>query len=264
MTLLNKGRSGVRVTQVSASGAGFSLSGLTLPISIAPGRSSTFTLRFAPAKPGATTGAITIVNSVSTALTASLAGNGVASSAQLTTDASALNFGGVTLGHPAMKTLTLTNTGNARLTVKGINISGSEFSASGYAVPFALAAGQSASFMVQFAPTVAGGAAGNVLITSTASNPADNVPLSGSGTPLGLHSVMLTWNASQSTVVGYNVYRSLSNFGPFERLTSSALPGTTFTDLTVQAGMQYFYVATAVDALGIESLFSNEISVAIP
>lgn len=265
VTLLNKGQSNVRVAQVSATGAGFSVYGLTLPFSIAPGRSSAFTLRFAPTKTGSTNGAITIAsNALTTPLTASLAGNGVSSSTNLTTDATSLNFGGVTVGHPAMKTLKLTNKGNARITVKGIKVSGSQFSASGYAVPFALAAGQSASFMVQFAPRVPGGATGNVLITSTASNPADNVSLWGSGTPPGLHSVVLTWNPSSSMVVGYNVYRSASNSGPFDRLSSSVVPGTTYTDLTVQAGTKYFYVATAVDAIGIESMFSNEISVAIP
>lgn len=265
VTLLNKGQSNIRVAQVNASGAGFSVYGLALPITLAPGRSSAFTLRFAPTKTGPTSGTITIASSASTTpLAAHLAGNGVSSSTKLTTDASSLNFGGVTVGHPAMKTLKLTNQGNARITIKGINVSGSEFSATGYAVPFALAAGQSASFMVRFAPTVPGGSTGNVLITSTASNPASNVSLWGSGSPPGLHSVVLTWNPSSSMVVGYNVYRSTSNSGLFVRLSSSVVPGTTYTDLTVQAGAKYFYVATAVDATGIESMFSNEISVAIP
>jgi fibronectin type 3 domain-containing protein len=40
--------------------------------------------------------------------------------------------------------------------------------------------------------------------------------------------------------------------------------GTTFTDNTVQAGVTYFYVVTAVDATGTESVNSNEVSVTIP
>jgi hypothetical protein len=42
--------------------------------------------------------------------------------------------------------------------------------------------------------------------------------------------LVLNWSASTDPVVGYHVYRSLSPTGPFTRLTSSLVSGTTFTD----------------------------------
>jgi fibronectin type 3 domain-containing protein len=39
---------------------------------------------------------------------------------------------------------------------------------------------------------------------------------------------------------------------------------STYTDSTVQAGLTYFYVATAVNSNNIASVFSNEISAPIP
>jgi fibronectin type 3 domain-containing protein len=47
-------------------------------------------------------------------------------------------------------------------------------------------------------------------------------------------------------------------------MTGTLVAGTTFVDNTVQAGQTYYYVVTAVDASGNESVFSNEISATIP
>ena len=39
---------------------------------------------------------------------------------------------------------------------------------------------------------------------------------------------------------------------------------TTYPDRTVQAGQTYYYVVTAVDGSGAESVYSNQIQVVIP
>jgi len=39
---------------------------------------------------------------------------------------------------------------------------------------------------------------------------------------------------------------------------------TTYTDSTVQAGVTYFYVVTAVDSSGNESVYSNQASATVP
>jgi fibronectin type 3 domain-containing protein len=76
--------------------------------------------------------------------------------------------------------------------------------------------------------------------------------------------VALTWNASSSTVAGYNVYRSTVSSGPFTRINSSLVTGLSYTDSTVQNTTTYYYVTTAVDSGGNESAFSNEVSATIP
>ena len=74
----------------------------------------------------------------------------------------------------------------------------------------------------------------------------------------------LSWDASASQVVGYNVYRGITNGGPYTLLTSSLQPTTTYADNTVVPGTTYFYVATAVGQDTVESVFSNQITAVVP
>ncbi len=76
------------------------------------------------------------------------------------------------------------------------------------------------------------------------------------------HTVTLTWKASTTAGVNYNVYRR----GPSGsvKLNSAPLAATTYVDKTVQAGQTYSYVAKAVTANGAESVASNEVTVTIP
>jgi hypothetical protein len=84
-----------------------------------------------------------------------------------------------------------------------------------------------------------------------------------SAVPQVPHSVLLSWNASTSTVSGYNVYRSTVSGTQYAKL-NSALVGLAYTDTSVLNGKTYFYVTTAVDANGVESVYSNEVSANIP
>ena len=76
-------------------------------------------------------------------------------------------------------------------------------------------------------------------------------------TPQVAHTVALAWIASTSTVTGYNVYRGTANGGPYTRVSTSLVTVLSFTDSTVQNGLTYYYVATAVDASGNESAYST-------
>jgi hypothetical protein len=79
------------------------------------------------------------------------------------------------------------------------------------------------------------------------------------------HSVHLSWMASTSDVLGYDVYRGAVRSGPYPtKLNSSPLQVTTFTDSTVQGGTTYFYVVTAEDGSHVQSDYSNEVMAAIP
>jgi hypothetical protein len=83
-------------------------------------------------------------------------------------------------------------------------------------------------------------------------------------TPQQVHSVALSWNASTSTVSGYNIYRSTLSGGSYLRINSSPVAGLSYTDSTVQNTVTYYYVTTAVYANGVESSFSNQASAVIP
>jgi len=78
------------------------------------------------------------------------------------------------------------------------------------------------------------------------------------------HSVDLTWTASTSVVVGYNVYRGTQSGGPYTLVNSILVATTAYTDATVQNGATYFYVITAVDASSNESAYSAQAGAVIP
>ena len=76
--------------------------------------------------------------------------------------------------------------------------------------------------------------------------------------------VSLSWNPSQDQVIGYNLYRSLASGGPYSKINANLIPNTNYTDLSVQHGITYYYVATAVDPEQQESMYSNEASANVP
>jgi hypothetical protein len=78
------------------------------------------------------------------------------------------------------------------------------------------------------------------------------------------HSVALSWTASTSTVAGYNVYRTTISGNQYTLLNSSLVTALAYTDTAVQSGTTYYYVTTAVDASGNESVYSNQVSAPIP
>jgi hypothetical protein len=78
------------------------------------------------------------------------------------------------------------------------------------------------------------------------------------------HSVQLNWQASTSTVAGYNVYRGTTNDGPYTQINTTLVTPLTYTDFAVSSSTTYYYVATAVDPNGVESVYSGQVSATIP
>ncbi|MGB2679023.1 MAG: hypothetical protein WAN12_18220 [Candidatus Acidiferrum sp.] len=78
------------------------------------------------------------------------------------------------------------------------------------------------------------------------------------------HSVQLTWQASTSIVVGYNIYRGTTDGGPYVRINTTLVNPLNYTDSSVASSTIYYYVTTAVDSAGVESEYSNQASAKIP
>ncbi|MGH9406226.1 MAG: DUF4082 domain-containing protein [Terriglobia bacterium] len=66
VVLTSTGTASLTVSQVAASGAGFSLSGPALPLILAPGNNVTFTIRFAPVGGGSASGSVSVASNSST------------------------------------------------------------------------------------------------------------------------------------------------------------------------------------------------------
>jgi hypothetical protein len=202
-TVTNTGGASVTISAVGISGTGFTLSGITAPVTLAGGQSATFNVSFTPQSAGATSGNVTITSNASNpSLTIPLSGTGTAAGA-LGSNPTSLSFGSLLVGNKSTLSETVTNTGGSSVTISAVGISGTGFSMSGIAAPVTLTAGQGATFSVSFAPTAAGTVSGNVTITSNASNPTLTIPLSGTGTAVaGQLSVSPTTLALGSVPVG--------------------------------------------------------------
>lgn len=80
----------------------------------------------------------------------------------------------------------------------------------------------------------------------------------------GAHTVSLSWTASTTPSVNYNIYRATTSGGYTTPLNSSPIPGTTFSDCSVTPGLTYYYVIRSVDSTGMESGNSTEVVATIP
>ena len=128
-----------------------------------------------------------------------------------------------------------------------------------------LSAGQTDTFSVLYTPTGSETDSGSVSIVSNATGSPAAIALSGTGvSQQTTHSVQLNWNDSDSTIVGYNVYRSTTSGTGYVLVNSSLVGPDSFSDTTVQSGTTYYYVTTAVDGSGTESAYSNEAQAIIP
>jgi len=263
--LKNAGTRSATISSASVLGAGFTIVGLTTPITLTAGSTKSFTLKFAPTGVGTDSGLITLKSSSAKELTLSMTGTGTKDTSTISVSPASLSFGSGTVGKTHKLAVTLKNNGNANVTISGVSLTGIDASLSSGLNGATIAAGQTATFLVTFAPKNAKRMSGSVQISSNAANSPTVIPLSGTGVSLTAHSVALRWNASPSpSVVGYIVYRATLPSTTYAILSSSPIDGLNYTDETVEAGQTYTYVVTAVNKGGEESPHSQSVSAVIP
>jgi hypothetical protein len=211
-------------------------------------------------------GNISIISNAPTSPTSvGLSGAGIAATLTLGINPTSLSFGNVTTGTAsATQNVTITNTGNANVTISQMTVSGAGYLVTGGSTPVTLSPSQNLTLTTQFNPTVAGTVNGSISIVSNATGSPASVSLSGIGVALVQHSVALTWNASTSAVSGYNVYRSTVSGSGYTKINSSLVVGLSYSDATVQNSTTYYYVTTAVDSSSVESSYSNQVTAPIP
>jgi len=259
VTLTNSENTSIIISQEISTGAGFVVNGLALPLTLAAGHSFTFSVVFSPSSSGPVSGVFEGLNSGNAVLIGiPLTGTG-STPGQLTVSPGTINFGNVTVGTSSSQTGTLSATG-ASVTVSSATSNSSEFVFGGLSLPATIAPGQNASYSVTFTPQASGTASGTLSFTSNASNSPTTESLTGTGQ----YTVSLSWDPSTSQVAGYNVYRGSTSGGPYSKINSTLDPGTAYTDSTVASGQTYYYVTTAVNSSGQESVYSNQVQTVIP
>ena len=246
----NTGGSSVTLSRATVVGIGFSISGLTLPLTLAAGQSVTFGATFAPQSGGKREWQhLNRANASNSTMTISLAGTGMAQG-QVAVTPTSTDLGSVTVGTSKSQTGMVGASGSS-VTLSSATVTSAEFSLRGITFPLTIAAEQSVPFSLTFIPQTSGSASAISSFTSNASNSRAE-SLTGTGAALPQHSVDLSWTGT-STDVGYNVYRGNQSGGPYTKINSALDASATYTDRSVQAGQIYFYVTTAIDSGGAES-----------
>jgi hypothetical protein len=178
ITLTNSGQTSVTVSAMSLlHGAEFSFPQLSLPLTLAAGQSIDLNVAFSPTANGWVGGNATFSSSASNPKAwFQFAGTGVTSDPIVASPAS-ISFGQVTVGTSSTKTVVVTNNRAWAETISGFQTTGGAFSVSGPATPLILAAGQSTTLSITFAPQSASLTGGSVFVGGRL-----NVPFSGTGT----------------------------------------------------------------------------------
>jgi len=261
--LTNASSSSVTINQATLSGAAFSLRGLSLPLTLAPKQSYTFSVVFTPTVAGTASGSISVgFSPPASNLGIALSGTGT-TAGQLAASPTSLSFGSVVVGTSKTLNATLSVSG-ASATITSATSTSSEFVLSGLSFPLTLTPGQSVSFSVRFSPRASGTALASLSFEANAANSPVIESLAGTGTPPPGHRVSLSWASSTSGAVGYNVYRGIASGGPYAKINPVLEASTSYTDSFVQAGQTYYYVTTSVAGNGVESKYSNQVRAVIP
>ena len=232
VTLSNSGNASLTINLATLSGTGFGMTGLALPKTLSPGANLSFSVQFTPTSTAGATGSIVFTdNAPNSPQTLSLTGSAVASGSTLSANPGSFNFNNVVVGSSSQQTITLTNSGNAAITINQATTTGTGFSSTGLTNGQQIAAGATATFTAKFAPTTAGAASGTVTITSNATNGTLTVPLSGTGTQAGLSANPASINFG-AVIVGASasVPVTLTNTGTAAlSITAHSISGTGFT-----------------------------------
>jgi Abnormal spindle-like microcephaly-assoc'd, ASPM-SPD-2-Hydin len=274
LQLSNQGAGAVQVTTLSISNSQFSIAGISVPFTVNPSNSVSLTVTFAPTSSGSLSAMLNISSNASNPqLAVSLAGTGENASAQLAVSPASINFGNQTVKTTTTQNVTLQNTGDISFTIQGVTVAGTGFSYANLSPGVSLSPNQQITFQVSFTPTTTGAASATVSFTSSSLSSPATLTLKGDGVSSSppppppsppAYTVRLTWDASTGQVVGYIVLRSETSGGPYTPLFGSALNALSYNDTTVASGATYYYVVTAVGESGVQSGFSNQVTVVIP
>jgi hypothetical protein len=263
--LSNRGKRTLRIFSRSERGPSFSFGVYRLPMKLRPGARIWLPIIFTPTEAGKSYGTLTLgSNDPNSPLHIRVQGTGIAPvHEQLELTPATLNFGKVTVGSSATLQVTLTAC-NGAVTISSDESTSSEFAIVGLALPVTISSGKSIAVSIQFTPNASGTASGKAEFISNAADSPTIGLLTGTGVAQSSHNVYLSWEAGGGSPVGYDVFRGTAQGGPFEQINSALDSSTNYTDYTVVSGTTYYYVVTAVNAEGEESVYSNVVQAVIP
>ncbi len=273
VTLASIGTGSVTIDSAVMSEVSFTMSGVTLPLTLEAGQSEVLKVTFKPTAFAAASGVLSISSNSEDSSTATVhvSGTGVAGPVPLlTTNVSSLSFGNVTVNSTATEAITLKSTGTEPVTVNGAGVSGTGYAVSGTTFPVSVNPGSSLTLQVTFDPRTAGTSAGTLTISSNV-NPTI-VTLNGNGvaTPvpslttnvssLSFGNVMVNSTATQAITLKSTGTEPVTVNGAGVSGTGYAVSGSTFpvsvnpgSSLTLQVTFDPRTAGTSAGTLTISS-----------
>jgi hypothetical protein len=187
VTLINTGNATLNVGNIQIVGDFAQVNNCSA--TLLPNFSCTLNVTFTPTVTGSRSGGLTLSdNAQGSPQTVTLAGTGSVASAPIATvTPTSLAFPGQQVGiSSAARTVTLTNTGNAALSINSVQATGDY--AQTNTCPTALASSSSCTISITFTPTASGLRNGTLTINDNAPGTPQMVGLSGAGSDFGLTS----------------------------------------------------------------------------
>ncbi len=171
LTVRNTGGAALTLNPAALSNPRFNIITPALPFTVSAGAQQNITVRFTPAAAGPQSGALTLTSNATNrpSLDIALSGAGVGTP-DLTAALGTLDFGSSALGQSVNRTLTLSNPGDAALSIYAITSSNPSFRVTLPTIPFTLPATGTAALTASFTPTSSGVQTGTLLIASNATD----------------------------------------------------------------------------------------------
>lgn len=228
----------VSIRQISSSLPEFIVVSSAMPITLDAHGSASFQVVFEPNAAQSFSGSVVVrtKNRNGSTSTDSVAVTGAGLSATptqtylLSGSASSLSFGNTLVGSSASQATTLTNSGTGGLTISQATITGAGFNVSGFTRAVTLAAGESLTLNVSFAPATTGSVTGSLSVVSNATSSPATIVLTGTGVQPQI-SVVPASVSFANVPVGVTNTQSLSIKNPGTAnlsITQASLAGTAF------------------------------------
>ena len=186
VTVSNTGDATLTLTGIASSNPQYTFTPNAFPVNIAAGGNQVFVVTFTPTAAGPVNANLTFTHNAAGSPSAyAVTGIGFTTAPVFGVSPSPLAFGNVSVGGTATLPVTVTNSGNAPLTISGIVSSDAVYTFAPNTFPINVAAGANAVFNVTFAPIAAGLVNGTLTFTHNAAGSPSVLNLSGTGQTQG-------------------------------------------------------------------------------
>ncbi|MGD9714726.1 MAG: choice-of-anchor D domain-containing protein, partial [Thermomicrobiales bacterium] len=225
VTVNNSGTGPLTIFGISIIGSAdseFTVTSGTLPITVAPGGSTTLSVVFRPTALGSRPATLVISNNaIGTPHMLALSGQGLGTDATIAVNPLALNFESQVLNTTsAPQAVMVSNLGTKNLTVSSLSLSGpntGDFQLAASALPIVILPGNSTTIQVRFSPQQNGVRSATLNILSDADNASPSVALTGTGFSAGaainFSPQSLSFPDQPIGIASQPVYLTVSNIG---------------------------------------------------